>query len=308
MRGTEVNVRRGHRQMAPTHHLEGESRYTGYLYIAPAVIVFGIFVLGPFIHSLYLSFFNWDGIGPSKFVGFANFREVWKNPILQSSFSHALILIFFYSVLPLLISLALVSVMNRGRIRGLTFYRTVLFLPYIVAPTAVAVIWRWILAPEGPLNTFLKFIGLGSISRGWIGDFTTALPSVGAVGTWVMFGLVLVMFIAGVQKIPTELYEATRIDGAGAFWEFWVVTLPGLKNEIVVALVLTVTAALRNFDVIYVMTSGGPGTSTVVPSYLVYQQAFVADEVGTAAAIGSYLILIIVLLNLVIVKLGARGK
>jgi ABC-type sugar transport system permease subunit len=217
-------------------------------------------------------------------------------------------LIGFYSVLPVAIALVLVSVMNRSRVRGLTGFRTALFLPYIVAPTAVAVIWRWLLAPDGPVNGGLAAIGLGGLTRPWLGDFDFALPSIGLVGTWVMFGLVLVLLLAGVQKIPGELYEAARIDGAGAWWEFWAVTLPGLRYAIAVELVLTVTAALRNFDIVYVMTQGGPGTSTLVPSYLVYRQAFVVGELGGAAAIGVVLAVLIALVNVVITRIGGSDS
>jgi ABC-type sugar transport system permease subunit len=270
--------------------------------------MYTVFVLAPFIHTIYLSFFSWDGIGPQTFVGLDNYKEIWKSPIFRSAFVHSMVLIVFYAIIPLIIALLLVSIMNRSRIRGLTVYRTALFLPYIVAPTAVAVIWRWLLSPDGPINSGLTAIGLGSLTRPWLGDFTFALPSVGVVGTWVMSGLVLVLLLAGVQKIPTSLYEAARIDGAGAWWEFWAVTLPGLRYEIAVVLVLTVTAALRNFDIIYVMTSGGPGTSTVVPSYLVYQQAFVVGELGGAAAIGFVLAVMIAVINYVIARIGGTSS
>ena len=132
-----------------------------------------------------------------------------------------------------------------------------------------------------------------SLPRPWLGDFSLALPTVGLVGTWILYGLALVLLLAGVQKIPTDLYEAARIDGAGPVREFLVVTLPGLRNEIVVVLVLTVTAALRNFDLIYVMTQGGPGSTTQVPSWLVYNQAFVVGAVGGAAAVGAVLAVLI---------------
>jgi raffinose/stachyose/melibiose transport system permease protein len=121
-----------------------------------------------------------------------------------------------------------------------------------------------------------------------------------------MYGLAMVLLIAGVQKIPADLYDAARIDGAGPFREFLAVTLPGLRNEVVVVLVLTVTAALRNFDVIYVMTQGGPGTTTTVPSLLVYNEAFVAGSVGAAAAIGVILAALIFVLNAAITRLGTR--
>lgn len=296
----------GRRRSAPSKPAPGEPRAIGYAYVLPALVVYALFVLAPFLHTVVLSFFSWDGIGPTTFVGLENYQEVWNSPVFRSAFVHSVILIIFYAVLPVLLALILVSVMTRSRVRGLTFFRTALFLPYIVAPTAVAVIWRWLLAPEGPINAILTAIGLGSLTRPWLGDFTFALPSVGLVGTWVMSGLVLVLLLAGAQKISTSLYEAARIDGAGAWWEFWAVTLPGLRYELAVVLVLTVTAALRNFDVIYVLTSGGPGTSTVVPSYLVYQQAFIVGQLGAAAAIGFVLAVIITLVNLVISRIGGR--
>jgi ABC-type sugar transport system permease subunit len=206
----------------------------------------------------------------------------------------------------LAIGLVLVSAIQRTRVRGTAFFRTALFIPYVIAPTVIAVIWRWILAPKGPLNTALDAVGLESISRPWLGDFTFALPSVGMVGTWVMFGLVLALLLAGVQKIPQERYEAARVDGAGRWMEFRAVTLPGLRYEITVVLVLTVTSALRNFDIIYVMTSGGPGYATVVPSYLVYQQAFKVGAVGAAAAMGAVLVILTIVVNLLVAR-GSKG-
>jgi len=282
----------------------GEPRSVAYLYILPALLIYAAFVFFPFVHSIYLSFFEGNGITRMEFVGIDNYVDIVRNPILRSAFVHALELIVFYSFLPIAIGLLLASALHRSRIRGVAFYRTALFLPYVIAPTAIAVIWRWILAPRGPLNSFLEAIGLGFLAQPWLGDFTWALPSVGLVGTWIMFGLVLALLLAGVQKIPTELYEAAALDGSTGLRRFRAVTLPGLRYELVVALVLTVTAALRNFDIIYVMTSGGPGNATVVPSYLVYQQAFKVSQIGAAAAMGTALILVIIAVNLLISRAG----
>jgi raffinose/stachyose/melibiose transport system permease protein len=282
----------------------GEPRNVGYLFIAPALVLYGLFVLIPFVHTIYLAFFNWDGIGPQRFAGLANFRAIVTSGELRFAFVHAFELIFFYAVLTTVIGLVLAGAMARSRIRGLTLFRALLFLPYVIAPTAIAVIWRWLLAPDGPLNTLMSDIGLGSLTRPWLGDFALALPAVGLTGTWVMYGLAMVLLLAGVQKIPGDLFDAARIDGAGAIREFFAVTLPGLRNEIVVVLVLTVTAALRNFDVIYVMTQGGPGTSTTVPSLLVYNEAFVVGSVGAAAAIGVVLAALIFIVNALITRVG----
>ena len=298
-----VPVTAGGRQTSsPRRRAPGEPRGIGYFFILPAVLIYALFVFAPFLHSIYLSLFKGNGITRMEFVGFANYVDIATNPVFRSAFIHALELVLFYAVLPIALGLLLASVLHRSRIRGVSFYRTALFLPYVIAPTAIAVIWRWILAPRGPLNSFLEAVGLGALARPWLGDFTWALPSVGLVGTWVMFGLALALLLAGVQKIPLELYEAVRLDGGGPWTEFRAVTLPGLRYEIVVALVLTVTAALRNFDVIYVMTSGGPGNATVVPSYLVYQQAFKVAQIGAAAAMGTVLILLIVIANVLIAR------
>lgn len=285
----------------------GEPRSIGYLLIAPAVIVYSLFVLVPLVHSFVLSLYSWDGVGPKTFVGLGNFEAIVRTPNLVWSFVHSAVLMFFYAGLTTVVGLLLAAVLGRGSPRGMTVYRTLLFIPYVVAPTAVAVIWRWLLAPDGPLNGALSAIGLGGLARPWLGDFQLALPSVGLVGTWVLFGLAMVLFVAGVQKIPTSLYDAVRIDGGGAVREFFVVTLPGLRNEIVVVLVLTITTALRSFDLIYVLTNGGPGSATQVPSVLVYTQAFVVGSVGGAAAVGLVLTVLILVASAGITRIGSAG-
>ncbi len=190
--------------------------------------------------------------------------------------------------------------------RGVTFFRAVLFLPQTVATVVVAIAWVWIYAPDGPLNEALRAVGLGGITRGWLGDFDFALPALGLVGTWVTFGLCLVLFLAGMQKIPHSLYEAARVDGAGRVREFFAVTLPGLRGELAVALTLTMITALRTFDLIYVSTAGGPGTSTTVPSVLVYQNAFANGRVGLAAAVAVVLTALIFVVAFAITRLVDR--
>ena len=136
-------------------------------------------------------------------------------------------------------------------------------------------------------------LGLEDVSRAWLGSFDYALPFVGLIGTWVMFGFTMILFIAGVQKIPSELYDAAKVDGAGAIAEFFNVTLPNLRGEIIVALIFTVTLALRNFDLIYITTGGGPGTSTMIPSMFIYKKAFQMNQVGSASSLGIMLTLLI---------------
>jgi raffinose/stachyose/melibiose transport system permease protein len=267
----------------------GEPRRVAYLYLLPALGIFAVFVLYPLGHAAWLSLFSWDGITAGHWVGLANYKSVVTNSELRAAFGHAVVLIGFYAVLPIAIGLLLAAAMSRTRVRGLTAFRTILFLPQVIALVVVAVMWRMIYQPTG-----------------WLGDFNLALPAVGLVGTWVEYGLAMVLLAAGVQKIPQSLYDAARVDGAGPVREFFAVTLPGLRGELAVALTLTTIAALRNFDLVYITTDGGPGTSTSVPAYEVYNRAFRAGDVGTAAAIGVCVAALIFVLAFAINRFAER--
>ncbi|MEW2488705.1 sugar ABC transporter permease [Streptomyces sp. NPDC048411] len=291
-------LRDRYRRRAP-----GEPRAIGYLYVLPALALYGAFLLYPFGQSVWLSLLHWDGLTRATWAGFGNYTDLFTDPSLRAPFVHALVLLLFYAVLPVAIGLLLAAVMSRIRVKGMTFFRTVLFLPQVLAMVVVGVAWRSILAPDGLLNDTLKAVGLGSLTRAWLGDYDWALSAVGAVGTWVETGLCMVLFLAGAQRIPRELYEAARIDGAGAIREFFSVTLPGLRAEAAVALTLTIVAGLRNFDLIYITTSGGPGNSTSVPAYEVYHRAFETNQVGSAAAVGVALMVLIFSLTVTVSRL-----
>jgi len=279
-----------------------------YLYLLPAFAIYAAFVLAPLGHTIWLSLHSWDGLTPETWVGLDNYREIVRDPVLRGAFEHALVLIVFYAVIPVTLGLVLVGALSRGRVRGQAGFRTVLFLPQVIPLVVVAVIWRMIYAPlDGPLNRTLDFFWLGALARPWLGDFGLALPAVGLVGTWVMIGLTLVLFMAGVQKIPQSLYDAARVDGAGPVREFVAVTLPNLRGEIAVALTLTTIAALRNFDLVYITTQGGPGNATSVPAWEVYNRAFQIGQIGMAAAIGFTLACVIFVLSFAITRIGDRG-
>lgn len=286
----------------------GEPRRIAYLYLLPAFVLYALFLLAPLAHSLWLSFYTWDGLTLGTWNGLGNYRTVLTEPALRAAFAHALLLIVFYAVIPVGIGLVLAATLSRSDLRGIGFFRVVLFLPQVVAMVVVAVAWRRIYAPDGPLNSVLKAVGLSRLAHSWLGDYGLALPAVGLVGTWVETGLTVVLFLAGIGKISKDLYEAARVDGAGPVREFLVVTLPSLRNEIAVALTLTVIAALRNFDLIYITTRGGPGNATAVPSYEVYHQAFEIGQVGLAAAIGITLTLVIFVISFAITRVSERAS
>jgi raffinose/stachyose/melibiose transport system permease protein len=290
-------------------HLPGEARRIGYLYIAPAFILYAAFNLLPLGQGVNTSFYDWDGITPGTWVGLHNYTGFFTDPAIRSGYVHVLELMVFYAFLPIVLGLFLAALLSRIRIRGLTFFRMLLFLPLVITDIVTAVAWTWVYDTHGPLNTVMRTVGLGHFipSQGWLGDFNTALPAVGVFGLWGQFGFCLILFLAGVMKIPASLYEAARVDGANAVREFFAVTLPGLRYELQVVLVLSVIGTLDTFDEIYVLTGGGPGTATTVPAYLVWRRAFQSGQVGSAAALGITLMLIIFAVTYGINRLMERG-
>ena len=300
-----AQAERGGRGRVPAR-APGEPRSVAYLYLAPALLFYLLFAFGPLLYTAWLSFFDWDGLTVGTWVGLENYDQVLSDPRIRGSFVHAVVLVLFFSALPCALGLGIASVIAHAQIRGAGAFRAVLFLPQTIATVVVAIAWVWVYGQRGPINETLRLVGLDGLARSWLGDFQFALPALGLVGTWVMFGLCMVLFLAGIQKIPHTLYEAARVDGAGRVREFFAVTLPGLRGELAVALTLTTIMALRTFDLIYVATAGGPGSATTVPAVLVYQNAFSNGRVGLAAAVAVVLTVIIFAVAFAITRIVDR--
>lgn len=280
-----------------------------YLYVAPAFLVFVLFLGIPLSQTVQYSFFDWNGLGAATFVGFDNFVTVLQDEGLRLSFVHAGVLMLFYAVLPVVGALLLTALISRAhRMRSMSFYRTVLFLPQVIASVVVGTIWVSIYSQTGLVNQVLRAVGLGSLARVWLGEYDTALIAIGLVGTWLNIGLCLVLFLSGVGNIPPELFEAARIDGAGRIREFFAITLPSLRGQISVGLTLTVVSALKTFDIVYITTRGGPGTSTAVPAYEAYNRAFNTGQVGLAAAVALVLTVVIVAATVLIGRLEPKDE
>ncbi|GAA2738223.1 sugar ABC transporter permease [Actinocorallia aurantiaca] len=265
------------------------ARLVPLFYTLPALLFYVAFVIAPWLHSLWISFWNWNGIGTATWAGLDNYRTVFTDPALRSSIGHAFGFIVFYSVIPICFGLVLAALVAAIPWKAMPFIRTVLFLPQILPLVAVGGVWKLFFSDDGPFNDILTAVGLGDWSRAWLGDFTWAYPAVGIVGTWVSTGLCFLLLLSGIGKIDPALYEAARVEGCGRVREFWYVTVPGLRREIAVAATVTVIAALASFDVVYVMTAGGPGESTMVPGVAIYRLTFTAGQVGTACALATVL-------------------
>lgn len=288
----------------------GESPYLGWLYLLPGLVIYLLFVLYPIVETVRTGFYRWDGFSANRqFIGLQNYLTLLRDNQFLLALSHNFVFIVFYSLLPICIGLLLANLMSRREIPGLTLYRAGLFMPQVISMVVVGVVWRWIYNPAfGPLNRFLKDVGLNSLAKSWLGDFTWALPAVGAVGTWVQYGFCMVLFLAGVQRIAKELYEVAQLDGANGWQQFRYITLPSLRPEIIVAFITTLIAALRVFDLIFVTTRGGPGETTLVVAFLVYRAAFELNRIGYAAAVATVLTLLILTISVFVLRFQTEGN
>lgn len=305
-------TRRWDRRLVPEASLrQGRSaRRSGakaLLYILPAAVIYGVFAIWPALSTVQMSFLEWDGILPPRFIGMDNYVDMFKDPLLYGSIIHSLILIVFFSFIPVVLGLVMTALLMGKVRRGMTFFRVVFFLPQVLPLVAVGITWRWMYAEDGLVNQFLNAVGLSTITRAWLGDYYLALIAIGFIGTWCVSGLCMVLFISGAQKIDTALYEAASLDGAGFFRQFLSVTLPGLRGEITIAGVITTIAGLASFDLVYVTTNGGPVNQTTVPGLLVYRLAFQENQIGAACALAVALTVLIIAVVSVI-RVGLREK
>ncbi len=279
-------------------------RFEPYLYLLPAVVIFTLFLAVPVAGTVAISMTDWNGIAldTANFVGAKNYTDAFHDPGFWNSLWHNVVLIPFFVILPAVIGLVPAILVHQLSLRGARFFQAGLFPPYIMPGVLIGVVWRWILNPVfGPVNATLEKIGIDAPA--WLGDFTWALPTVGLIGAWAAYGFCYVLFVAGIQKIPTALYEAARLDGAGLWEEAKVVTLPGLRREMAVVFSVNLILALRAFDVIKATTDGGPGDETEVLALYMINAAFNANRVGYGTAIAVVLAVMTLVLSVLVLRL-----
>jgi raffinose/stachyose/melibiose transport system permease protein len=280
-------------------------RWSGLLWVAPGFAMYAVFVLWPLAQSVQYSFYDWDGIGTAPPAGLDNWKSIFTQPEFLHAVEHAFVLIVFYTVLPVglgLVAASLIRELRPGPFN--TTARVVLFVPQVLPLVAAGIAWTWMYSADGLVNQVLRAVGLGSHTRAWLGDFTFALPAVGVIGVWVMLGFCTVLLLAGIGKIDPSLYEAARLDGAGRISEFFAVTLPGLRQELVVCTTFTTIAALASFDVIQISTQGGPGYQTMVPGVEIYRLTFLQQHVGQASALAVFLAVLVLAVIWPVQRLG----
>lgn len=265
---------------------------TALVFILPAVLGTLIFIVIPVFFSFSLSFVDWDLLSPMKFVGLSNFKDV----LTDSTFVQVLINTFVFaiasSVFAVIIPLVLACILNT-KIRGSNFYKTAYFLPFITPMIVIAIVWQWVFDPNiGLLNQILH------TDIKWLYDVRFAMPALIAVSVWKLIGYNMIIFLSGLSTINQEVLEAAKIDGANSWQVFKNVTVPLLSPTIFFVIVITSISSFQVFDLIYVMTQGGPDNSTMVLVYSIYKYAFEYFDVGKASAIAYILFAIIFVLVL----------
>ncbi|MFR0352904.1 carbohydrate ABC transporter permease [Streptomyces sediminimaris] len=284
------------------------------LFLLPGILAFTAIIVVPFLMNTGVSFTEWQGIGTPKWTGLANYRELMDDSEFWASFRHSLFMVLAMAVVPTVIGLILAAALfdfvgKHFGARWAAVLRACFYLPQVLPIAVAGIVWSWILAPDnGSLNELLKAVGLGSWQQDWLGDPDVALYSVMGVMIWVQIGFPLVVLMAGLQRVDPQLYEAAELDGAGWWRRFWHITLPQIRPEIYVVLTWCTIAALKVFGAVYVLTKGGPGGATDVPSYFSFSTFFEKTQVGYGAAISTILTVIILVLSLALLKLQTRSE
>lgn len=277
--------------------------------VLPALILYLLLYAWPSLKVFSNSLFEWSGLDSAKrFVGFDNFRYLLGDAHFLKSFGNTLKLMLIVPLPTLFLGLVFAAILARGELKESGFYRTVFFLPSVLSFVVIAVLWSFVLHPNmGLVNSILRAIGLGGLAMPWLGDERTVLGALGAMMIWQAFGYYMVMYIAGIDAIPAELYEAARIDGAGEVQQFFRITLPLLREIVRVTIVFMVNGVIViSFTMVNILTNGGPNWSSDVVLTQMYRQAFTNANFGYAMSIS--VVVFLFCLALSIVASRATGK
>lgn len=273
------------------------------VFILPALLVYTIFAIYPVIMSGYYSLLDWNGVGDAKFIGFQNYVKLFVGnkdgfiDALLNSFILAFLSVFVQLTLSLILALAITHPKVRKQEK---FYRTVFFLPAIVSTVIIAELWKKIYHPSyGLLNSFLALIGLGSWQREWLGDTNTALMAVFIPIVWQYIGNHMLMMYSAITGVPDELLEAASLDGASYLQRCIWVTIPMIKDMIIVCVTFAIVGSLKVFDLVYIMTNGGPLHATEVPGTLMYTSIFMKNQYGYGSAIAVFIVLECIIFTLI---------
>lgn len=271
------------------NHLSWYKSWHAWVFLIPTLIGLFVFRLGPIFFSLIMSFTRWSILTSPKWIGLANYRELFSDPVFGEILMNTIIFSTIY-VGGVMVFGLLLAVLVNTKVKGISFFRASYFVPVVTSAVAVGIIWSWILSPKyGLVNNLLESY-FGVTGPSWLGSKNLALIVVSFVQVWKMMGYYMILFLAGLQSIPRVYYEAATIDGASRWNKFWKITLPLLSPTTFFVLIVSIIDSFRNFEIIYTMTQGGPSNATNTLVYSVYVNGFVFYRMGYASAI-AYILL-----------------
>jgi raffinose/stachyose/melibiose transport system permease protein len=281
------------------------ARWIPYFLVAPAFAIFSLAILGPILATFGLSLTNWDGFSTPSFVGLDNFARAFQDKIYMDSYWHAGVYIAATLVLEVVVGLLLAGLVSAKR--NTTFYRVAFFTPVMLPLVVISVLWSFILNPDlGILNRFLGDIGLESWQKIWLGEQATALLSLSVISGWIFAGFYMAIFYAGFQRIPTTIIESARLDGATEWQLLRQIKIPMVKNLTEVAVLLCFTGGIQVFDLVYVLTNGGPYDTTQVPTTYLVRVVFRDQQMGYGSALAVILTMVVVLVGLIYTKVRTK--
>lgn len=295
--------------VAVAQRTTSNNKYSSFWYLLPGLVIYLAFYLIPSFQALYLSLFEWSGIGEKTFSGLQNYQRLFQDSVFLQSFANNLYFMAIYATIPVALGLVCAAILAQGRVKSLILFRGAYFLPQVVPAIAVGIIWRWIYHPTfGLINSCLSLIGRSNWQKAWLGDYSLVIHALAGIAVWLMFGYAMVIFLAGLQKVDKSYYEAAKVDGANLLVQFLKVTVPMLKNEITMVVILNLIAAMKILDLVFVTTKGGPGNASMVIGLYAYRIAFVQSNVGYGAAITTVMTIITVIIAWIVMIGGERSR
>ena len=281
----------------------------GVLFVLPDLVLYLLFMVYPFFQSIYFSLTSWNGVTAVKeWVGLANYRELIRDGLFWLSLKNTIIWVIVGTIAPIVVGM-LLALLLWSRPKGFTLFRTVYFMPQVLSTVVIGIVWSWIYNPIfGILNESLDAVGLEDLSRGWLGDPDVALYAVLVAAIWATIGFVFVILLAGLQNVSKDLLEAATIDGANVWQRFWNVTVPQLAGVINVVIAFLLIGGFSVFDIVFVMTGGGPANATDVLATFTYKEAFTQNNVGYASAIAVVITVISLIASVTFIRLRERQE
>lgn len=278
------------------------------LFVAPALLLFGLFVLWPLASSVYYAFTSWNGYAAPEWVGFDNFRRaIFHDPVHLSAYLHVALYILGTLVLEVGFGLVMAVVLNSDRF-GFAVMRGMFFSPMVLSMTAAGVLWTFVLDYRlGLLNSVLRGLGLDAWALPWLSQPGTALIAIMFVSGWRFSGFYMVIFFAALRRIPRNIHEAATLDGASPLWQFFTITLPLLRQQMLTCVLLAITGGFAGFDLFFTMTNGGPFDATQVPATWIIRQGFDNNQLGYATAMTVILAVIVLIIAAIYLRVTERG-